>query len=237
MAKINSTYISQTALAKEWHPTKNIPLTSEQITTGSTRKSWWICPKGHEYVSTPNGRNSHNKGCPYCSGNKTLAGFNDLKTTHPQYAKYWDASNKIKPTEFQANSNKEITWKCFDGKNHTFTEPSKQCIRRKKCPVCYNIKLIQGINDLYTQQKTLVDTYWDYTKNTIDPKNIIVNSGKKVWWNCDHKHSSEISIRDKIAGVNCKECFKKIFIKKEHLQFSKKVNHTYMSLYKINSLK
>ena len=31
------------ALAKEWHPTKNLPLTPDHVLPGSERKVWWRC--------------------------------------------------------------------------------------------------------------------------------------------------------------------------------------------------
>ena len=33
-------------LAKEWHPTKNENLNPEDITSGSSKEVWWLCPKG-----------------------------------------------------------------------------------------------------------------------------------------------------------------------------------------------
>ena len=31
-------------LAKEWHPTKNENLNPEDITSGSSKEVWWLCP-------------------------------------------------------------------------------------------------------------------------------------------------------------------------------------------------
>ena len=52
----------------------------------------WKCPIGHIYKSRPasrttiaKGRNNP-QGCPICSGKKILAGFNDIRTTHPKIA-------------------------------------------------------------------------------------------------------------------------------------------------------
>ena len=58
-------------LVKEWHPTKNENLTPKDVTHGTRRKMWWICPNRHSYEATLNHRTSNN-GCPYCSGKKTL---------------------------------------------------------------------------------------------------------------------------------------------------------------------
>ena len=36
-------------LVKEWHPTRNLPLTPEQVLPGSEKKVWWKCAQGHEW--------------------------------------------------------------------------------------------------------------------------------------------------------------------------------------------
>lgn len=39
-------------LAKEWHPTNNKQLKPKDVTYGSGKKVWWLCPKNHEYRAT-----------------------------------------------------------------------------------------------------------------------------------------------------------------------------------------
>jgi Probable Zinc-ribbon domain len=51
-------------LAKEWHPTKNTFLTPETVTSGSTKKVWWLCKVGHEWQSVIYSRKVSN--CPIC---------------------------------------------------------------------------------------------------------------------------------------------------------------------------
>ena len=54
-------------LIKEWHPTKNGELKPSEVTFGSGKKVWWLCPKGHEYDSIISNRTGKNKsGCPHC---------------------------------------------------------------------------------------------------------------------------------------------------------------------------
>ena len=59
-------------LAKEWHPTKNENLNPEDITSGSSKEVWWLCPKGHPYSMVVNQRTKRGYGCPYCSGHRVL---------------------------------------------------------------------------------------------------------------------------------------------------------------------
>ena len=74
-------------LAKEWHPTKN-KLTPHEVTQGSNKKAWWVCERGHEWeVSICN--RTGGSGCPYCSNQKVLKGYNDIATTHPHLIKYF----------------------------------------------------------------------------------------------------------------------------------------------------
>ena len=54
-------------IVDEWHPTKNGDLKPEEVTHGSDRSVWWLCPKGHEYDSIISNRTGKNKsGCPDC---------------------------------------------------------------------------------------------------------------------------------------------------------------------------
>ncbi|WP_242970634.1 zinc-ribbon domain-containing protein [Butyricicoccus pullicaecorum] len=36
-------------IAAQWHPTKNGTCTAYDVTSGSRRKIWWICDKGHAW--------------------------------------------------------------------------------------------------------------------------------------------------------------------------------------------
>ncbi|GAG64477.1 unnamed protein product [marine sediment metagenome] len=42
------------SIAKQWHPTKNKPLTPEQVTAGTCKKYWWKCPEepDHEWEAS-----------------------------------------------------------------------------------------------------------------------------------------------------------------------------------------
>lgn len=43
-------------IAKEFHPTKNGELKPENVTKGSSKKIWWLCPNGHTYLARVNSR-------------------------------------------------------------------------------------------------------------------------------------------------------------------------------------
>ena len=104
-------------LAKEWHPTKNGNLNPEDITSGSSKEVWWLCPKGHSYSMVINQRTKRGYGCPYCSGRRVLKGINDLATTNPELAKEWnyEKNSGLTPCDVTAGSRKKVWWLCEKG--------------------------------------------------------------------------------------------------------------------------
>ena len=53
-------------LAAEWHPTKNLPLTTQTVGASSKKNVWWICRFGHEYKCRVVDRKK-GVGCSECS--------------------------------------------------------------------------------------------------------------------------------------------------------------------------
>ena len=119
-------------IAKQWHPIKNGDLKPTDVTAGSDKKVWWICEKGHIWQSRV-GERTRGNGCPYCSNQKVLVGYNDLTTTHPHIAKEFHPTKNINLTakDIVAGSNKKVWWLNKDGKE-VYTSPYKRIKRYKK---------------------------------------------------------------------------------------------------------
>ena len=126
-------------ILSQWHPTKNGTLSPLNITAGSSRKVWWRCEKGHEWRAKVVDRTRNQTGCPYCTNQKVLAGFNDLATLEPDIASQWnyDLNGSLTPQMITPGSSRKVWWSCSQG--HTWrtavynrTGHSK----RTGCPVC-----------------------------------------------------------------------------------------------------
>ncbi len=75
-----------------------------------------------------------NSGCPYCSNQKVLKGFNDLATTHPILAKQIVGTN---PKTLVAGTNKKVKWKCSEGHYWLATVHSRSSAGMQRgCPTC-----------------------------------------------------------------------------------------------------
>ena len=103
-------------VAQEWHPTKNGNMKPENVSYGSNQKVWWLCDKKHEWSSTIAHR-AKGGGCPYCSNQRVLKGYNDLQTTNPALALEWHPikNGDLKPTQVMAGSSKKVWWLCSKG--------------------------------------------------------------------------------------------------------------------------
>lgn len=109
-------------IAKEWDYEKNLELTPDTVKPFSHQKVWWRCPEGHSYKREISGRTSSGKigkgnGCPYCSGQKLLKGFNDLATKFPEVATKWHPTmnGKLTPDMIRPYSTKKVWWLEDDG--------------------------------------------------------------------------------------------------------------------------
>ena len=97
-------------LIKEWSPEND--LSPDKVSYGSNKAIIWNGPCGHTWTATPKNR-GHNHGCPICSGNKIVAGLNDLASRFPDIAKEWSDRNfPAMPSGFAPKSNMNIWWRC-----------------------------------------------------------------------------------------------------------------------------
>ena len=103
-------------IAREWNKERNGDLKPTDVIASSSKRVWWKCKEGHEWSGLMADRARGGKagpGCPYCSGRKALAGFNDLAATHPGIAAMWRPrmSRRLKPAGVQAVSRKPAWWR------------------------------------------------------------------------------------------------------------------------------
>lgn len=105
------------------------------IPSNIRKKYYFKCPKGHSFYNQPRYVVDLKEKCPYCSGRKTLKGFNDLWTTHPNIAKMLDNPNDGYENTY--GSNKKVKWKCPYCNRTTNLKPISIVCYREKVPCNY----------------------------------------------------------------------------------------------------
>lgn len=159
------------AEAYGWDPTT--------VTAGTDQKKDWKCILGHTWRAQVSSRTSRDLGCPCCSNNKLLVGFNDLQTKFPNIAA---EAYDWNPTTVIAGSAEMKTWKCVLG--HTWNASiANRTGKGSGCPICSNKKLLPGFNDLQTKfPETAAEAFgWD-------PNKEIAGAAKKRKWKCSLGH-------------------------------------------------
>lgn len=134
-------------LLDEWDAARNLPLTPQTVTYGSKRTVWWRCENGHTWQAVVYSRTG-GAGCPYCTGRKVLAGYNDLASVSPALAQQWDYRKNMPlvPVDVSAGSQRSVWWRCEKG--HSWRAAVRSRTVGSGCPICAGKQLSLGENDL-----------------------------------------------------------------------------------------
>jgi len=188
--------VSHPRLAKEafgWDPW--------EVSGGSGYKLDWKCPKGHVYPATVGARANLNSKCPVCTGQRVLAGFNDLKTTHPNIARQaygWDPK-----TVSAGSSARNRKWIC--GRKHYWLASCYSRTHLKSgCPYCANQMVWTGFNDVMTKNPKLGREAHGW-----NPSKKLYGGHQKVSWKCVSGHIYQQSVSARKLGIGCSTCASK----------------------------
>ena len=209
-------------IAKQWHPTKNVDISVEKVTTGSQRKVWWLCSnkcsKGclHEWEAMVKDR-CFGYGCPYCSSFTTRCCIHtSIVTTHTEIVKEWHPSKNvdINPENLTSGSHKKVWWlcpnKCPQGCLHEWETTVKDKCKIKdpiKCPYCNPYTTSCCIHTSIVTTHPEIASQIHLTKNVdINPENITFGSNRKLWWICSFGHEWEAYVNLRHKGTNCPVC-------------------------------
>ena len=125
-------------IAAQWDGEKNGRLTAKEVSPYSNRKAWWRCREGHSWQAAIAARTKRKTGCPYCTGRKVLAGYNDLATAEPFVAMQWHPTMNapLTPEQVSAGSRRQVWWQCGLGHVWKARVHSRAGKQRRGCPVC-----------------------------------------------------------------------------------------------------
>lgn len=132
----NSMRTTHPHLAAEFHPTKNGDNSPDNVTANSSKRYWWRCAEGHEWAAVGYSRVRYNNRCPFCSNRRVWVGWNDMATTHPEFAAEWHRTKngELRPERVVAGTNKAIWWNC--GCGYEWRATGNHRVFGGRCPRC-----------------------------------------------------------------------------------------------------
>lgn len=194
-------------LAREWHPTKNLPLTPERVLPGSEKKVWWRCSLGHEWQAEIRSR-ADGCGCPVCANRAVTSGVNDLASCFPKLAQEWHPTRNgaLKPWDVTFGTKRKVWWQCEKGHEWCVSVQSRT-LDGTGCPVCAGRVIIAGENDMASRFPE-VAREWHPTKNgALLPSQVPPTSKRRVWWLCSlgHEYMAAVGMRT-MRNSGCPYC-------------------------------
>jgi hypothetical protein len=133
-------------IAATWHPSRNAPLTADDVTFSSRRKVWWQCTQDPSHIWDTTVNNRQRSGCPYCVGHMAYQYMfkerhrQSLAESHPELSKEWHPvfNAPLTPVEVTAGSTRLIWWQCLRDPEHLYQRAIVYRVQRKRgCPICY----------------------------------------------------------------------------------------------------
>ena len=175
---------------------RNQPLMPFDISKGSEKEIYWLCPAGHSYLALPTSMvRVPRPGCGICAGRQVLVGFNDIESQAPQVAALWDINCNGMMASQAVIGQKKRWFRCAN--NHEFLVPSYQLKRALAnggtgCKYCNNQDLWSGWNDLATVAPTLASEY-ELAAHKVPARFISAFTGNKAIWKCGDPTHPEYS--------------------------------------------
>ena len=176
-------------LITEWDIEKNEGVTPDAFSARNNKRVWWKCKNGHSWLASINSRGEHKLGCPFCAGQRTIAGENDFETwsrnNNPQLLNEWDyKKNLVSPSSIPKTYKDKMWWKCQNG--HCWQATVYNRVNGTGCPQCntgHNVTRSKvSLADWCQQNNSNLFDEWNYEKNgDKTPASVRYGSHAKVW--------------------------------------------------------
>lgn len=208
--------VTHPEVVEQWHPSKNKDLSPHEITYGSHKKVWWLCPvhPSHEWQTPCHGRCTKDgqmrSGCPYCSSHKVCV-TNSLATLYPVIAEEWhpQLNKSLTPNDVTSKSQRMVWWQCKNDEEHVWsTLVGWRTGDDTGCPFCSN-KKISKTNSLAVLYPDTAREWHPKKNGKLTAWDVVPGSHKDVWWRCrlDPKHEWQTTLRARIVDkTGCPFC-------------------------------
>ena len=201
VSKTNSLAALYPKVAREWHPTRNRPLTPETTVAGSCKKVWWRCAKaGHEWQATVETRARAGHGCHVCTV-QVVTPATSLASRVPSAVRFWHAKKNAPLTPWQVapHTGRKVWWRCPKGPDHEW-EALVQTQSRNggRCPYCSHRKL--SVTNCLATRFPAVARQWHPTRNgTVTPRDILAAVSRRYWWRCAVGHEWQALVANRTS--------------------------------------
>ncbi|WP_336855937.1 zinc-ribbon domain-containing protein [Sinomonas albida] len=205
LSGFNDLATKQPHLAAEWDFETN-GMGADEVMPSSSKMAWWKCTVGHSWEMRIANRTHLGQGCPVCSGQKVLMGFNDMATTAPELAAEFHATRNephTPQTVFRSTA-KKFWWR--DALGHEWQASANERSNGSNCPYCSGQRILVGFNDLGTRLPELAAEWHPELNGQRTPQMVTVKNGTRAWWRCMEGHEWSAIVSSRSSGAGCPTC-------------------------------
>jgi len=223
----NNLAVLEPALAKLWHPSRNLPLGPTDVVPGSAEVVWWRCSKSADHIWQAPVYRAHRQRqngkhyCPFCHGRRVCAS-NCLASVCPAAAAMWHPDKNAKsPDQVTSKSPLRVWWKCAKG--HEFKSSIADVVEAVQargtngCRFCSG-RVATAEDNLEVRYPVIAKLWWHHTLNLpLRAKDVKHGSRKKAWWGCQksREHKWEAPICTVVqyyrrGHLSCLQCNRKL---------------------------
>lgn len=197
------------------HPTKNVGMDVDRLTSKSHKEPWWLCLDPlcnscghHEWQSRVFSRSS-GQGCPFRSGAKTCPCLSFMTDALLAAEFTVDLNPGINPWIISKGSHKVINWRCSNVKcnacgHHNWSATVCERVRHPGCPFLFGKRTCNCLSFMNIQR--LRNDYVQELNKLVDPWQLSQFSNKFLNWKCvDCGHVWNASICNRNRS-RCPEC-------------------------------
>jgi hypothetical protein len=216
VARSNSLATLSPAVARQWHPTRNRPLMPSEVTPGSGRKVWWVCPEvtRHEWRAAVV-RRTQGQGCPFCAGRRepgqpATALRRASLARRTKLLREWHPTKNgtLAPRNLSAGSGRKVWWLCLGSPDHEWEAPVSARTKGNGCPFCAG-KRVSRAASLASLSPVLAKQWHSIRNGDLTPHDVSPGSNRTVWWRCRvdpaHEWKAVIHERSK-SSLACPFC-------------------------------
>jgi very-short-patch-repair endonuclease len=205
-------------LAVQWNIEENKNIKPRDVFKGSDFKYAFNCDKcNHIFYTSLNNITTNNHGCVYCA-NQKLCDNNECKLCEDKsFASVtnenliWNQElNKKNPRDVFKGSSHKYAFTCKKCEHVIYAPPSKFISNRAGCVYCVGQKLCDSVNCNMCYTRSFASSeksqFWDFDKNTINPRHVARCSGVKYYFNAQCGHALYITPSKVQSGRWCNVC-------------------------------
>ena len=211
LAGFNDLATTEPRIAAEWHPTRNGDLAATDVTAGSNKRVWWLCPEGpdHEWQVSVANRTSPTvrSGCAVCAG-RVVVPSTSLAVLFPEIASEWHPTlnDDLSPQRVTPFVTRRAWWRC--GRGHEWQVAiAARTKQGTGCPYCAGRVPIEGETDLATTHPGIAAEWHPTLNGERRPSSVLAGSNRRVWWQCRAGHEWQATpVNRSHAGSGCPYC-------------------------------